>query len=477
MELIIRPLINYHTKRLIVLASVMSVLFFVSYHYRDNGCSVPVWEGCVTAYNIYKYNSIFYWYDGLLACKNYEIVPTVSTTGEVVSNHPVVETIGWSVVAGLLWKLFRCPSMLIMQVFTILLFILSILYLYRVLYYLFESYGVAYFACMGVCLFFPLVFTIVQGRKDVAAYVGIILIGYLILDTLYRTKNLYKFTVGGFLFALIQYVRSPLFAILCLVLVMLLVAYFYEKKNIYVYMICILAVTNIAGYWVPLFTYNKTYYDRYFVGPTGHALLTSLGEYENPWGAKPDDSWCQAFVITHKNPEKPYGTPEFDDEAKQLFWGIFKENPGYYFKCVGKRIKKLLFINLSRMTYRTEIYDQCLSFYHKCRRALEDPKKALGDPWILFNFFPRVLYMRLFLLLGYCGMFCLFLQRRYKILLMLGLILADMPIVILSHIEDRYVIVHYWIFGIFAGYFVNFLVQKYRERKNKNIKEGKLVWS
>ena len=52
MELIIRPLINYHTKRLIVLASVMSVLFFVSYHYRDNGCSVPVWEGCVTAYNI-----------------------------------------------------------------------------------------------------------------------------------------------------------------------------------------------------------------------------------------------------------------------------------------------------------------------------------------------------------------------------------------------------------------------------------------
>src|SRR3989338_10302911 len=131
MKLMIFPLVNYHTKRLMVLASIVSALFFVLGHYHESEAEGPAWEGAITAYNFYKHNSIFYWYENQFTRKQYEFISEVPASGAIVGNHPIAETIGWSIIAGLLWKLFDYPSMLFMQFLSIILFIISMLYLYR----------------------------------------------------------------------------------------------------------------------------------------------------------------------------------------------------------------------------------------------------------------------------------------------------------------------------------------------------------
>ena len=132
----------------------------------------------------------------------------------------------------------------------------------------------------------------------------------------------------------------------------------------------------------------------------------------------------------------------------------------------------MLFFNFSWFEYRDEIYKGKTFFKEKFMLSLSNWRAAL-------DFFPRTLYMRFFLIMAYGGILFSFLRKKYFLLvLLIGGVMMPMPLVIFSHIEDRYVMMHFWVLSFFVAYcfyelrfFIGkaFLVQTYFQFLDKNI--------
>ena len=61
-------------------------------------------------------------------------------------------------------------------------------------------------------------------------------------------------------------------------------------------MLIMVVLVNLCCFWGPFFAYNKTFYDRYFVGPIGQDLLEGLGEFPNQWGYQLSDTWFASYI-------------------------------------------------------------------------------------------------------------------------------------------------------------------------------------
>lgn len=356
------------------------------------------------------------------------------------------DTIGYGLVLGALWKVTKSFSFIDVQVLQILIFSLLMLLFYRIVFILFGSAQIAFWASIVHLFYFPLIAMNVQPSRDIWAYYGIVILLYGLLSYIFENRSIGLLAVCGIGFSICQFVRPSVFlALITLSSVFILYGLVHRAlvKKI-ARMLSVLVITNIICFWVPFMAYNKVSYNRYFVGPVGLDLLEGLGEFPNRWGYKLDDIWASEYICTKYN--VPPGTPEFDDKAKEEFSNAFKQEPHTYFFNIVKRIPGLLLPGLPWIFYTASPYGTAVSWSEKVH--------VIINSWNLFlDFIMRHVYIRIYILFGYLGILMLLLQRRYWIFAILfgGVVLGGLG-KLPSHIEYRYIVPYYWVFGVFATY-------------------------
>lgn len=440
--------------------SLILVSIFVGWGYYKNNKWLPQNKTALaihhTAYAIYKHNSFFYIYDAGLYFKNGLLQQNKESSKTPVGKHLVTESIGFSVLMGLIWKIMGSPNILWIQLLSILLFLFFMLFIYQIGYFLLKTEKLAVLSSLSFLFFFPLIFYVGQGRKDIFAFFGIVVLLFTMLRVAFQSKNLKEAFIGGVFIALFQWVRPTIVAVVFACSGIFVLYFFIKKNKLFLHLAGVIFLTNIIFFWIPFCSYNQYYYHRPMVGTLGLELLESLGEFPNKWGCDSTDTWARNFTYKHKNPSYQYGTPEHDDIQQELFWEIFNDNPWYYFKCVFKRIQKLLFLNFSWFEYDDSLYQGRISFKDRFLLSLSSWRVAL-------DFFPRAFYMRIYWMLAYIGILFAFMRKKYFMLtLLIGGVMAPMPLVILSHIEDRYVLVHFWVLSFFVAYALDQMYVSYK---------------
>ena len=409
----------------------------------------------ISAYNFFKHNTLFTWYERDLCWKDGLIHSKVPNSGAVIGQHPVTETIGFAVIVGLLWKITGSPSIYHIQLLAIILFALSFLFLYEIAFLLFNSHIVALLTCISNLLFFPLTYTAIQGRNDIWTYFGIVLLLFIVAKHKKQTHFVGLF-LWGIVIALLQWVRSALmFPVFGVIFLLIMLDFLTEKNGHYRSLIFGLFLSNILFFWAPFFIVNKIYYGRYFVGPLGLLLLVGLGEFPNKWGIVCKDSWVMDRISFS------LGTVDFDDEAKALFFKFFKEDPLFFLSNIFRRCVNLLFWNFTWFDYDPALYNYSTHIIDKI-------KLLIASPVVLFDFIFRALYVRVYFLLGYCGIVLALMKKYYFEVLLLMTCMWSIPMVLLSHIEDRYVVVHFWIISFFVAFYLN----QYFSQAKKSIRRG-----
>ncbi len=365
------------------------------------------------------------------------------------------DTIGYGLVLGLLWKITGSFSFRDVQWLQLILFVLLMLCLYRIVSILFGSEHMAFIACVVHLLYFPLIAMNVQPVRDIWAYYGIVILLYGVVEYLLGQGDVWRMGMCGVGFSVCQFVRPSVFLALCtLSCVVIIYGWIYRKKlKKIITLLTLVWCSNLLFFWIPFCTYNKLSYDRYFVGPVGLDLLEGLGEFSNPWGYKLDDVWASDYISKKYN--VIFGTPAFDDKAKEEFAQAFAQAPHIYCLNIFKRIPGLLLPGLPWIFYVHSPYGAVCSW--------RDKIMAIAGSWDLFkDFILRHVYIRLYLVLGYLGALMLFWHRRYWVLALLfaGVLLGGLG-KLPSHIEYRYIVPYYWVFGISLTYGFFCLIKKY----------------
>ena len=129
------------------------------------------------------------------------------------------------------------------------------------------------------------------------------------------------------------------------------------------------------------------------------------------------------------------------------------QNPLIFIKSVIRRVPDLVFPNLAWSFYPEHLYGKGISFIEKLRKAIRSPLIAL-------DFFSRLLYVRLFLLVGYIGLVLMFMRKKYiEVLILIAIVCSSWNIVI-SHIEYRYLTPFYSVFSFFVGYAIMYFLSR-----------------
>jgi hypothetical protein len=249
----------------------------------------------------------------------------------------------------------------------------------------------------------------------------------------------------GTLFSLMQYIRPTVFCALVTIsvgLVLLSLLRIYLFRTVF-WCITLLVITNAFFFWVPFVSYNMLAYKRPFVGPIGQDLLEGLGEFDNPWGYQLSDEFVARYIGTKYNVS--YGSPEFDDKAKEEFARAYAEHPWIYWRNILKRLPHVFVPALPWLFPQESPYKDAHGWQEKIR--------IIFSSWqLFFDFLLRHVLIRVFLLCGYIGMFLAW-RRNYKtavilcVAIMIGG-LGKLP----SHIEYRYLVPFYWVIVFFVGY-------------------------
>lgn len=451
------PLFNKHAFVLALIAVCMCVgVWYINkdaYHF-----SVTQLHGQV-GYNFYRFNS----------CNiNSQITDYVHSLPQAVDGlveyaelragefdfpeepFPVNDTIGYGVVLGLLWKVTDSLKFRDVQIVQIFLFSWSIFLVYYIACVLFASAHIARACCIALILYTPLLAQVVLPVRDVWAYFGMVALLYGILRFICVTS--YTSLVGGCLFfALCQWVRPTVFLGALTVAAALIVLTYIRAHAVPVTRTkCVLILGclfafNIGVFWIPFISYNYHHYKRAFVGPAGQDLVEGLGEFANPWGYQLSDEWIASYI--EKKYGVVYGTPEFDDKAKMEFMYAYKQRPGIFWLNMVRRIPMLVMPALPWLLYKKSTYGNMGTWQEKAGSIMHSPR-------LMADFLLRHVYIRLFLLLGYVGLFFAWRQRYYgAFALGMAVILGGwgkLP----SHIEYRYLVPFYWVFCLFVGFAV-----------------------
>lgn len=341
---------------------------------------------------------------------------------------PVNDTIGYGIILGLLWKLTGTFSFFDIQLLQIIMYVIVLLLYYQTCFLLFGNFFTAFCCSIAQLFFFPLLWLNVQPVRDIWAYYGSVILLYGIVQFLlqFKRKSWIIIVLCSLLFSIYQYIRPSVFLVLItLSLASFLYALHVKQIKKIIYMLLVAWSVNGIFFWLPFCAYNMHAYSRLFVGPVGQDLLEGLGEFENPWNYHLCDRWLAKY-IGEKYCVK-YGTPEFDDAAKQEFDAAFKENPLFYFATIVRRIPQII---LPALPW---VYDNAISW------------KLLLSKW----------YMRLFMILGYVACLYAFAQKRFFVLALTAAILLAGLGKLPSHIEYRYLIPFYWIFSLPIGFLLS----------------------
>lgn len=368
-----------------------------------------------------------------------------------------VDTIGYGVLLGLLWKLTGSYRYLDIQLLQVFIFSALMFLVYEVAYLLFLNQRKALFASVAHLLFFPLIFQNIQPLRDIWAYYGLIILVYAYLNFL-KQGCWYRLVLWGILFPLMQWVRpTTFFAFVTLSAALIFYALFRKRVVGLVFgMVLLTAMNNVIFFWIPFIAYNHQTYGRYFVGPVGRDLFAGLGEYENPWKYQLSDKWYGLFMKNHY----PHLTTQLeqDDQAKKIFWRSVKERPLFFIKTLIMRLGAQLLPNLPWSIFPSELYAGTTTFIEKIKLGF----KKLD---VFFDVFVRAFYIRLFIIFGYLGIFLMLRHGyQYQVFVLISLMLGNAK-TLLSHIEYRYLVPFYWPLAFFAGYSVWWIIDILKKRK------------
>ncbi len=382
---------------------------------------------------------------------NFSTVRTQNFT-DLSQAFPVNDTVGYGVVLGLLWKLTGSLHYHDVQILQILLYLLSLVLVFQIAVMLFGSTSIAWWCLIAHLFFLPLIALNVQAVRDVWAYYGTVLLLWGVLRFLHG-KNFLILVLCGIGVALCQWVRPTVFLAVLMVIGVLVLLVLLKRNSWRKILICIscLGATNLVIFWLPFMTYNKVAYNRLMVGPIGQDLLEGLGEFENPWGFELSDEFVATFI--GQKYQLQYGTPEFDDKAKEEFLIAYKQQPSLYWRNIFKRLPNALLPGLPWLFPKESPFAGVHGWQAKI--------KAVVSSWSVFwDFMLRHVYIRLFLLLGYVGMAVALYRRNYvAVFLALAIMiggLGKLP----SHIEYRYLVPFYWVFSLWVGYLVAMFIPK-----------------
>lgn len=363
--------------------------------------------------------------------------------GEPTQVFPIHDPVAYGVVVGLLWKITSSLKFRDIQILQIILFVLSLLLIFSASCYLLDI-RYAVLVAFSVLAYLPIVAMAVQPGRDIWAFYGSAALFYIVIRMLYTTSSAWLYVILGAWFALCQFMRPTIVtALILLTVVCFMFALHQHRLRMVMRNVNLLWLMNILCFWLPFCAYNYHAYQRYFVGPVGQNLIEGLGEFDNPWGYQLNDAWIARYIFEKYG--YAHGQAEFDDVAKAEFWLRFAEDPVYYFKTLCWRAPQLVLPPLAWITYKESPYKD----YH----STFDKLKAVATSKTLFlDFLLRVVYIRIFLLLGYLGLVYLIVDKRYwHALLMIAFIIcgwATFP----SHIECRYLVPFYWAFAFGVAY-------------------------
>jgi hypothetical protein len=466
-------IINKHSVILFICALAINFIFLY-FNHKNIFCNGQLRYHQEMGYNVFKYNSVkLNWKRIGAICKKegqnkkradyYEIdhekhgPPT-----EYMDQH---DTIGYGVLIGLVWKVTRSLNLLDIQILQILIFSLLMFLFYQIAFFFFKKKKIAFMCGISLLFFLPVIYLNVQANRDIWPYYAGVIILYSILKYFFGNGSWKILLAGGSLFGLIQWMRQPLVFPMILTITTISIFYMlikkYSLKKIFLFF-AILIGTNILFFWIPNSTYNKIVHDKYFVGPVGINLLTSLGEFPNKWGYEMGEGWFCSFmkknfnIVTYDN--------ECEEKAIEIFWQSVKEEPLFYIKTIIKRIPRLLFPGLPWFNYKdtVEIY----TLYVTGTPISQLVKLICRSPVILIDFASRHIYVGIYLLLAYLGMLFAFIRKKYIFLsfVYLGIIVSSYS-TILTHTEHRYLIPAFAFFSLFVGYFIHLLCTLFRKRK------------
>src|SRR3989338_3034676 len=221
-------------------------------------------------YSIYKKNSI---------ALNYYHMPDMQRSIEQINlrDTPVPpsrqDTIGYGVILGLLWKIFNKPSMFYIQFIQMVVYSLSSVLLWRILL-VYLSFITSFVCMIGFFLYTPLVYMNIVPIRDIWAFYGGIVLLYTFVQLLFRDEyGFKKVFIGGAIFAFCQFIRPTIFLQLFTVsIVALLISFLWypEKKRKLLKMVGVCFLTNGLFFWIPIISFNKYSYNRFFVSVSGH---------------------------------------------------------------------------------------------------------------------------------------------------------------------------------------------------------------
>lgn len=473
---------NGYNKEAIIIFSAffMTSLFFISFHsyIKNNGSYYPE-TPIDLAYSVYR----DYSFDAYTSKTNYN-------NGVVVKNDispkriPIFEHPGYGWLMGLVWKVTGSLKYYDMQILQIVLFVWSCLLLYWGLLTLFEK-DKAFLMALSVPFFLPLLFLNVNPIRDVYCFYGAVVLFYLFMHGFYGKIPFVKVILSGFFIAFCQWMRPTIFGSLVVVSVFVLIyclIYKKDKLKFISFIVVLLTLTNIVAFWIPWSIFNKQVHGRYFAGPSGQQLLDSMG-WRGPNKINPNcpdtnnglycDACVTQYTIKRFNIDiktTQIGTPEFDDQMKEAFWEWFWKDSIFWFKGLFWRIKKILFLDLTWSTTPGWNWQ----YYNSFSRYSDRLRAAYLFGWYgLCEFLFRRWFVRLFMLFGYVGAFCLLYEKYYFLLgLLISLTGGGIAPAIISHPEHRYLIPFYFLYPLCAGYFfyaVNLCLKFFYGKKSKTL--------
>lgn len=453
------------TALIIVLVSLAINGCFYYFNKKNLFCEGLIKDHGEVAYNLYQYNSTkinparadalrSLEYKESRRVDYYEI--DHKSYGPPTQYRSYFDSIGYGVVIGLLWKLTGSLDYSDIQLLQIVLFSLLLFLFFQIALMLLGMRG-AIFSSIALLLFFPAFFLNVQVLRDIWPFYSAIIVMYVALRYLLQKSHWLVPVTGGITIALLQFLRPHVFTLILTTSVVLLGYAIVTKEFVRVTkLLLILFTTNILFFWLPFSTYNKMAYDRYIVGATGINLIQGLGEFDNPWGYKLSDGWFVEFM----NTKYPQLTDlERDDKAKELFLKAIQEQPLIYIRGVLHRIPRIIFPGLPSFNYQsnTEFYQLYVtkkSLPNVCSLLLQSPS-------ILFDFAFRHIYIGLYLLIAYLGLFLALIRKKFILFFFIffGVIAAGYSVIFL-HTDHRYLIPYFAFFSLFVGYFFDEILKR-----------------
>lgn len=355
-------------------------------------------------------------------------------------SFPINDTIGYGILLGLLWKVTGSLRFFDVQILQIILFSILMPYYYQLAYLLFSSTSIAFLCGIAHLLFFPLLAYNVMPVRDIWAYYGLLVLAYTATTCYYRQTSPLTVLASALFFSICLWMRPTL--ALALILFTLFAFCTFNHKKALTYNVAFWITSGLL-FWVPSMHYNYSNYGRYFVSPAGQSLLEGLGEIPNPWGHKLNDEYVNAFIGSKY--QLIYGTPEFDDAAMYEFISCVKQNPWHYCKTLLYRLPDILLPGLQWIFYTQSPYAGCTTVWQKLRIICSSLEH-------LIVFFARHIWMRLYLICSYIGLYILLRHKQYTSLWLILICLCSGLSTYPSHIEYRYIVPFYWILSLPLGY-------------------------